>query len=307
MRRLLVLLVAFLLTSPAFAWNEKGHMVLARLAWKELKPEERAKIVEFLKSHPHYQEFLLAKRPDNIPEDEWAFMKAASWSDWVRGGPKERQAYHRATWHYVNVPYVVPGAKVKAPGEGEENVIKQIDLSKKVVLNATSREERAVHVTWVFHLIGDIQQPLHNITKFTDEQPDGDRGGNDSGVKLSGKPTRLHTMWDNLIGSDISLSSISKAVEEIEELVKKNPKNTVEEIEKHTTPRSWSEEAHALGLKHAYLDGKLKVAIYKEKATEAMPDAPEGYAKDAGEVARYQIYKGGKRLAAYCREMIGKN
>ena len=307
MRHLLVLLAALMASCPALAWNEKGHMVLARIAWKELKPEERAKVVDLLTAHPHYQEFLLAKRPDNIPEDEWAFMKAASWADWVRSGPPARQAFHRGPWHYVNIPYVVEGSKVKPPGEGDENIIKQIDLCKKAVINATSREERAVQLTWIFHLVGDIQQPLHNITRFSDDLPDGDRGGNESAIRLNGKQVRLHAMWDNLLGSEVSLASIGKSVLEIEQTIEKTPKNTVEELEKHTTPRSWSEEAHQLGLKHAYLNGNLKVSKYNDKATEGVPDAPEGYAQTAGEVARYQVYKGGKRLAAVCREMIAKN
>ncbi|WP_020470173.1 S1/P1 nuclease [Zavarzinella formosa] len=307
MTRFLTFLTILLLAAPAAAWNDKGHMVVARLAWKELKPEERAKVIEMLKSHPHYQEFLTANRPDNIPEDEWAFMRAATWADWIRGGPPARKAYHQGPWHYVNVPFVAAGSKVKPPGEGDENIIKQIDLSKKAVMTATSREDRAVHVTWVFHLIGDIQQPLHNITRFSDDLPDGDRGGNESAVMLNGKQVRLHTMWDNLLGTEVSLASISKSVLEIEETIKDKPKNTAEELEKHTTPRSWSEEAHDLGFKIAYLNGELKVKKYNEKAGEGTPDAPENYAKNAGEVARYQVYKGGKRLAAYLREMIGKN
>jgi len=307
MTRCLTLAAVFLIATSASAWNDKGHMVVARLAWKELTAEERAKVIDLLKSHPHYQEFLTAKRPDNIPEDEWAFMKAGTWADWIRGGPPARQKFHRGPWHYVNIPFVVEGSKVKPPGEADENIIKQIDLSKKEVVNATNREDRAVHLTWVFHLIGDIHQPLHNITRFSDELPEGDRGGNDSAILLDGKPVRLHGMWDGLIGNEVSLSSIGGTVEEIEQLIKKDAKATAAELEKNTTPRSWSEEGHALGLRVGYADGKLVVAKFTEKTADGVPDAPEGYAKAAGETARYQAYKGGKRLAAALREMIGKN
>lgn len=305
MIRCLTLTAVVLLANSAAAWNDKGHMVVARLAWKELTAEERAKVVELLKPHPHYQEFLTAKRPDNIPEDEWAFMRAATWADWVRGGPPARQAFNRPVWHYVNVPFVAEGSTVKPPGEGAENIVKQIDLSKKAVVNATNREDRAVQLTWVFHLIGDIHQPLHNITRFSDDLPDGDRGGNESAIKLDGKQVRLHSMWDGLMGNDVSLASISKTVLEIAELVKADPKKTAEELEKHTTPRSWSEEGFALGFKVAYAGGKLVVSKYSEKAKDGVPDAPEGYAKAAGEVALYQAYKGGKRLAGALKEMIG--
>lgn len=307
MSRLWCMLTLLMCISSASAWNDKGHMVVGRIAWKDMKPEERAKITEMLKAHPHYQEFLAANRPENIPEDEWVFMRATTWADWIRGGPPARKAYHRGPWHYVNVPFVAKGSTVTPPGEGEENIIKQIDLCKKAVINATNREERAVQLTWIFHLVGDIQQPLHNITRFSDDLPDGDRGGNESAVAFDGKQTRLHTFWDNLLGTEISLASISKSVLEIDEVIEKKPLNTKEELEKNITPRSWSEEAHKLGMKYGYLNGELKVSKYSEKGAENVPPAPEDYAKNAGEVARYQVYKGGKRLANALRDVSGKN
>ena len=37
---------------------------------------------------------------------KWSFIRAATWSDWVRSGPPERTKFHRGTWHYVNRPYI---------------------------------------------------------------------------------------------------------------------------------------------------------------------------------------------------------
>jgi hypothetical protein len=34
-------------------------------------------------------------------------------------------------------------------------------------------DKRAVAVAWLFHLIGDLRQPLHTIQRFTREYPHG--------------------------------------------------------------------------------------------------------------------------------------
>jgi hypothetical protein len=100
-----LLLLAFV--STAFAWNDKGHMVVAQLAYEKLSPSQRDTIFEILKKHPHYKEFLIAEKPDNIAEAQWVFWRAATWSDWVRTHHKAE--YHKGTWHYVDYPFVPKG------------------------------------------------------------------------------------------------------------------------------------------------------------------------------------------------------
>jgi hypothetical protein len=72
-------LFAFLATlpTPAPAWNEHGHMVVARLAWNQLTADQRAKVIAILKNHPHCTEYLSGRRPDRFAEDERVFMRAA--------------------------------------------------------------------------------------------------------------------------------------------------------------------------------------------------------------------------------------
>lgn len=81
MRRFLSLAIVLCVCPHGSAWNAKGHMVIARLVWLKLNAEQRGKAVEILKKHPHYDEFLADGRPENIPEDEWVFLRSATWSD----------------------------------------------------------------------------------------------------------------------------------------------------------------------------------------------------------------------------------
>src|SRR5947208_17031169 len=99
MKRLIPVLLLLAFAHPAAAWSDKGHMVVARLAWKKLSDAERAKVTEILRRHPHYGEYLSADRPEGFEEDEWVFLRAATWSDWVRSHHKDE--YNHPTWHYV--------------------------------------------------------------------------------------------------------------------------------------------------------------------------------------------------------------
>ena len=38
--------------------------------------------------------------------------------------------------------------------------------------------DKSLHLCWVFHQAGDIQQPLHPVAWFSKALPEGDRGGN---------------------------------------------------------------------------------------------------------------------------------
>jgi hypothetical protein len=106
---------------PASAWNDKGHMVSARIAWNKLSNNQQAKVIDILKKHPHYHEFLAAKKRDGFSEDEWVFMRAATWADWIRSHHTDQ--YHHGPWHYINYPFVPPGSNVNPadhePGKGE--------------------------------------------------------------------------------------------------------------------------------------------------------------------------------------------
>src|SRR5436309_250860 len=73
-------------------------------------------IAKILQAHPHYKRFLIADRPAQVSEAEWAFLRAGVWPDWVRPSrnkprPDEQELvrkYHKSDWHYVNLPYILP-------------------------------------------------------------------------------------------------------------------------------------------------------------------------------------------------------
>jgi hypothetical protein len=105
-------LLMLVVVAPAFGWNEKGHLVTARLTWRQLTEEQLAKVLAVLKKHPHHEECLIARKPDGFTEDEWTFMRAACWADWVRS--HHREQFDHPAWHYINYPIVPPDSKIDA-------------------------------------------------------------------------------------------------------------------------------------------------------------------------------------------------
>jgi hypothetical protein len=72
MKRTLTVICLLAASTPALAWNGTGHMVVARLAWRQLTEDQRNKVIAILKKHPHWTEYLAAGRRDGFSEGEWA-------------------------------------------------------------------------------------------------------------------------------------------------------------------------------------------------------------------------------------------
>ena len=304
MNRLIASVFAFLLVlflcSPAPAWNDHGHLVVARVAWNRLTPEQRAKVTAILKAHPHYEEVLTKQKPDGYNVDQWAFMRAACWPDWVRS--HHASEYNRSTWHYIDYPFIWPGSSIDPakhqPQAGEKNALYALAQGAEKVKTGTD-VEKAVALCWIFHVVADLHQPLHCTSMFRDDLPTGDRGGNSVQISIRSGPVVLHSFWDGLLGRGYTTGSINKDVVEIEAVMKEKAATVGLELEQHQTPESWAKEGFELCKRAVYLDGQLKLGKSSGRGNRGgdAPPAPEDYAPACGRTARIQVGKAGVRLA----------
>lgn len=340
--RLRVLIIAAAvslgLTSSSFAWNDAGHMLIARIAWLRMTPEQRARVGKLLKKHPHYESYLTDKCPDDVSREEWAFLKAATWSDYVRP-PKtlepdkvathERHMFHRGPWHYVNFPYRAGQTDSTLPREplpNETNILAQIELSQSVLRGTIKSDpnaipgisqdtNRAVRVCWLFHLIGDLHQPLHAVA-LVDEKlfPDGhhdDQGGNLLAIRadVRSKPQRLHAYWDGILGFDSRFSSVC----DLADLLSRDPTLAPDKLEELATrkhPRDWAAESYAAAKTHAYLDGKFPLVLYsavegKKIAEDKVPAVSTFDGANSRTLARRRMVLAGNRLAETLKSALG--
>src|SRR5262245_4042069 len=105
---ILTLCLAACFAPPAVAWNATGHKLISSIAFRQLSRQQQRQIVEILKRHPRFTPDFTDEMPAEVKaegeaaQDEWLFQQAGIWSDMVRGGPPERTAFHRSTWHYMD-------------------------------------------------------------------------------------------------------------------------------------------------------------------------------------------------------------
>ena len=50
------------------AWNSVGHLAVAKLACDLLEDGHKSKLFALLKTHPHFESFLAAGRPEGVNE-----------------------------------------------------------------------------------------------------------------------------------------------------------------------------------------------------------------------------------------------
>ena len=318
--------------SRGIAWHDNGHMTVARIAYLGLDDRQKAQVAKLLKAHPHYALFLSQDRPPDVPEIEWAFMRAATWPDWVRppwreGAPRTPEVmervrkYHRGTWHYINLPFVPPGSKVPAPKHlpakdydrhGEPgNVLAALKKSMTILRAADMPDEaKAIYLCWLLHLAGDLHQPLHAAALVSEDYPKGDLGGNLFLVapRKGASPVNLHFYWDALLFDE---GAGSKDVEARSNELRRDPKLQRDQLPelKASDFKDWAEESSRLAQDVVYQGGKLaglprpkgKVDLTQLQA----PVLPESYARAANEVARRRMALAGYRIADKLREALG--
>jgi len=259
MRKLAAL---FLVANPIalLAWGTQGHTLVVRIAEAQLTPAVRERVAAILGPGRH-------------------FITIGSWADDVR-----RARPQTANWHFINIPVTAPRLDKARDCPSGDCVVAAITRFRKTLRDAaTPPEKRAEALMFLAHFIGDMHQPLHCGDK-------NDRGGNDIQVKLAGRPSNLHSVWDSgllaRMGSDALLfDSISR---ESARRAKKFRKGTVEQ---------WAEEGHQLARKSVY--GKLPKAA---PGSAAVINA--AYEKMADVIIREQLAKAGARLAWVLNEAL---
>lgn len=198
------------------AWNDAGHRLIAYIAFELSSPEVRSAVGDALAEHERYERDFRDKMPSGIrtvsaeTRARWAFGQAAVWPDIARDftGDLKRRLHH-PTWHYISLPvFLTPE---------DEEVLEEDDLPVNLSLTwksgmhlrslnaiqalariqdalsktSTSDEDRAIHLAWLFHLVGDLHQPLHAAALFSAAELEaGDQGGNRIHVRSAG---RLHS------------------------------------------------------------------------------------------------------------------
>jgi len=172
----LAVLIA-LLPAIALAWGPNGHRMVARLAEDQLNAQTETEVQRLLTTL-----------------GATSLVDIANWADEMRSDPQQREL-SRATsrLHYVNFTdsrchYDPP--KICANGQC---VVAAINRYAALLGDrSASDRNRAEALRYLVHFVADAHQPLHAGYRS-------DRGGNDHQVRIEGKGSNLHSIWDSKI------------------------------------------------------------------------------------------------------------
>lgn len=183
---------ALLLSTLAQAWGPVGHSVVGELAQARLTPEARAAVDELLSDQPSP-----------------TLAGVASWADDVRSNAPEYR--WTVPLHWVNFE---PGRchyqrSLNCP-EGLCVVAAIERFAREINDPLLPDERRATALRFLVHFVGDVHQPLHAGYVR-------DRGGNTFQISYRGEGWNLHSVWDSLLITSLTLDwrSYTARLEEI--------------------------------------------------------------------------------------------
>lgn len=171
MKNLISLIVLIIvLPTKSFAWGEKGHSLVAEIAFKQLNKKIQKQIKKSL--------------------DGLSIEEAANWMDVIKNDPSYDGL---KPLHYINCE---KDAELK--DTCCDNIVYTLEKTISELKNyqKLSKEELKMKLCFLFHLIGDLHQPLH-------VGYGSDKGGNKLQIRFNGKGTNLHSFFDyNLIENE---------------------------------------------------------------------------------------------------------
>jgi hypothetical protein len=210
--------------------------------------------------------------------------------------------FPRITTH-INYPFKPNGQPetVQAKPPQAVNILTALAENEHIAKTEADPERRAIALTWLFHLVGDIHQPLHSTQIFTTDYPNGDRGGNRSCVRVkeSNQAVDLHRFWDGVITTSSNITRLRNEATTLRN-GSEFSKSQLTELSA-TDYESWAKEICQIATAITYQNGALPGTPRGDR-----PDCreivsatvlPTGYARVAGRIADWRIMLTGFRLA----------
>lgn len=319
-------IVACTLTVPAaHAWDHPGHMLTASIAYEEIerqRPDLMDKIGLLLLKHPDPAPFWVAST-DAIGKERTRrmFIEGARWADDAKFTIHDRPTYHSARFAIVTPdasPEAVAMVEARA-GEPVGDAIEALNLHARVLSNSEAKpNERAIALTWVMHIIGDIHQPLHVTDLVSADYPLGNAAGTMSYVwdPLNDTAMPLHILWDSNAIRSTKIEDIDKLTVV---LMEKYPRASFPQLGKpNKTPdfRAWVLESHQIAIDFAYgygiktvpdpdqnidsdrlIQNMMRYILEGVSHVEDAPKVPKAYWEQLQATAQSQITLAGYRIA----------
>ena len=250
-KRLLVAIALFSIATKSLAWGREGHHLVAEIAFHYLDDKTKDAVKHYL--------------------GKMSIEDAATWMDDNRGN---NYYDYMKTWHYINIEKGDKYSSVK-----EKNIVVILNsaiklLEKKETLSDAKIKE---YLLMIFHLVGDIHQPLHN------GYPE-DRGGNSIEIESPIYSGNLHSLWDTQI-----IESKGIGVNDCLKMYNTYTKEQIEAFKKIEVLKWMYQSRTFLDSAYDFKDGKITQEYIDRNAV----------------VIKKQLLIAGLRLAAVLKDIFG--
>lgn len=159
-----LLIVLLILPVKTFAWGKKGHSIVAEVAFNYLDTNTKSNLLKYL--------------------DGMSIEDASNWMDDMRD---DHSYDYMKPYHYVNFE---KGAIVKVSSGNNLLSVLTNTINDLKNYKSFNKEEVKMKICILFHLVGDLHQPLH--VGYGE-----DKGGNTMQINYNGYGTNLHSFFDS--------------------------------------------------------------------------------------------------------------
>ena len=228
-----VTLACLLQSFSVFGWNALGHRLIAAIAYDHMTGHAK-------QLFGHYNQAMDQVYKPGTWED------AAVWLDTLR----YQDISWFATMHYVDIPFTDDGSSLPEPQD--INAIWAVEKATQTLLNKYPTDfDKGLSLRVLLHVVSDIHQPMHAVTRVSIKFPEGDRGGNLVPLSMNPVAKNLHAYWDRgagLLSSKKPFTQL-KIIALATEIEQTWP---CSDVDATINPRRWAEESHQIAVKEAY-------------------------------------------------------
>lgn len=251
-------------------FNTEGHHVIALVAMLDLETNSAT---------------ALQRVQEILEEGDRTVLEAATFPDDIRDQQPQTKPFH-----YIDIPLKEGGA-VNPPLPAPPHVLSKIeDFTEFLKSGGGSAQEKVDALSWIFHMFGDVHQPLHCIERISELHPGGDRGGNS--FRLRGRARNLHSLWDSSVNVLASIGEEDLA----NEILQEHSRDSLATDLAVTDTEKWARASFNLAKRHAYA---------LEENPQNPPKPPMSYLRNMEKIGHRQAALGGYRLSDRLKEIFG--
>lgn len=231
------------LMNVTWAWNALGHRLVAQIAIDQLSKKKLWQLNQL--NHAMDRAY-----------PPMSLVNAAIWPDLLRN--------YDVTWfdayHYIDIPFTKDQSTLPVVS-GENGVNAIMKALKSLKSTRTTAYDKGLSLRLLMHVVGDLHQPMHAVTRISYQHPQGDMGGNLYYLATNPVSKELHGYWDKGAGfltPDYPVNSVK-----LQRLAKRIHAQWPCDVHLIASePSVWAEESHTIAVINAY---SIEEGTYPDK------------------------------------------